>query len=218
MDFTIFRDLASIAFVRCHSPIPGTQYHAEGSAFSVANAVAKCRSEHAEGTFQLAHPLRRHMLGIAAHPESRAATENAWNETLETLVLEQVAVSGRFYGFSLTFLGIKMCLGKVADRFVAIALFAHRGAPTATQAVSKNPLKALLKAWTEFRNVQIYNPAPANLKQYTKANRLLTELKIANLQLIPKLRTNPVSKDRLKRVEQMNQTHHITYFIKETII
>jgi hypothetical protein len=215
MEFTIYRDLASIAFVRCTCPILGTDINAEGTGFSVARAIAKCRSEFIESQFQLSHPLRARMLGIAAHPDSKNSEINAWNETLETLVLEQLASSGTFHGFSVSLFDTKLCLGRVADRFVALALFTHRGVPTATQAVSKNPLRSLLKAWSEVRNLRLYNPDPKILPSYTKANRLLSSSQLSNIIIKPTFRKNPVKNRGLRKFQHQDRKHFITYFTKE---
>ena len=216
MEFTVFRDLASIAFIRCTSPIPGTRIHAEGTAFTPARAIAKCRSEKIEAQFQIAHPLRSTILGIAAHPNAEQSIENAWNETLETLVLEQLTKTPIFYGASFSFFGVKLALGRVEDRFFSIALFDHHGTPTATQAVSKNPLKALLKAWTEVRNLRLYNPTPTDLTSYTKANHILSAVQISNISISAKFRKNAVASKTLNRFQHEDQSHYITYFTKET--
>jgi hypothetical protein len=94
MEFTIYRDLASVPFIRCTSAIPGSRFLAEGTAFTVARAIEKCRSECIERTFQHSHPsieslfqrshlLSEKMLGIGAHPDSDASAENFWNEVLD---------------------------------------------------------------------------------------------------------------------------------------
>jgi len=215
MEFTIYRDLTSIAFVRCISPIPGTRIHAEGIGFSVGHAMAKCRSECIESQFQLSHPLGAHMLGIAAHPDAKSSAENAWNETLETLVLMKLAKSSVFYGISVSIFQAKLCLGRAQDRFIALALFSHLGVPTATQAVSNNPLMALVKAWGEVRNIRIYNPPASNLPTYTKANRLLSASQLSSISVEPSLQTNAAVVSDLKQFQHQDQNHHITYFIQE---
>lgn len=216
MEFTIYRDLSSIAFVRCISPIPGTKIFAEGTGFSVATALAKCRSESIESQFQLSHPLRANILGIAAHPKAGAAEENAWNETLETLALEHLAESPVFFGISLFLFQTQLCLGRINDRYLALALFTHQGVPTATQAVSKNPLTSLLKAWSEVRNLRLYDPDPRKLTAYTKANRILSGEQISQIVIKPSFQANVVSIVGLKNFRHQEQNHHITYFIKET--
>ena len=213
MEFTIYRDLASIAFVRCVSPIPGTRIHAEGTGFSVATAIAKCRSERIEAGFQLAHTNGSRMLGIAAHPNPAASAENAWNETLETLLLQRLSIVPVFYGVSFAVGEVRLCLGRIEDRFIAVALFFHRGEPTATQAVSRNPLRALLKAWSELRNLRLYNPT--DLSRYTKANQLMTAGQLANLSVRPSWKKNIVAVSGLKQFQQERKNHTITYYLKE---
>ncbi len=215
MEFTVYRDLASIAFVRCISPIPGTSICAEGTGFSIASAIAKCRSESIESQFHLSHPLRSNILGIAAHPDAAASEENAWNETLETLVLEHLARSPIFYGFSIPFFNAKLCLGRVNDRFIAIAFFNHRNVPTATQAVSKNPLIALVKTWSEVRNLRLYNPDPSSLPAYTKANRILNFSQLSNIKTTASFRSNDAANTNIKKNQIESENHLITYFIKE---
>ncbi len=217
MEFAIFRDLASIAFIRCTSPIPGTCIHAEGTGFSVARAVAKCRSECIESQFQLSYPNGAHMFEIAAHPDSNSSTDNAWNETLETLVLKELAKSSVFYGISISIFQTRICLGRVQDRFIALALFSQHGAPTGTQAVSKNPLKALIKAWSEVRNIRIYNPSASKLPTYTKANRFLSAGQLSSIAVNPSFQKNTAIASGLKRFQHQDRNHHITYFIQETI-
>lgn len=215
MEFTIYRDLASIAFVRCVSPIPGTRIHAEGTGFSVGHAMAKCRSECIESQFQLSHPLGPQMLGIAAHPDAKSSAENAWNETLETLVLTELAKTSVFFGISISIFQTKLCLGRAQDRFIALALFSHLGVPTATQAVSSNPFKALVKAWAEVRNIRIYNPPASRLPTYTKANRLLSATQLSGIHVEPSLQKNIADVIGLKKFQLQDQNHHITYFIQE---
>lgn len=218
MEFTLYRDLASLAFVRCISPIPGTKIYAEGTGFSVTRAIAKCRSESIESEFQLSHPLRKQMLGIAAHPKSHEALENAWNETLETLVLMQLVRSPVFYGLRISIFQVRLGLGRVKDRFIAIALFSHAGIPTATQAVSKNPFKALLKAWSEVRNIRLYKPAPSALATYTKANRLIDADTLTKIAIKLSFRKNTAETASLKHFQHHVQNHHIAYFIQEPLI
>ena len=212
MEFTIYRDLASLAFVRCTTPIPGTRYFAEGVGFSVARAIAKCRSERIEASYQLRHPLRSQIFGIAAHPEAGPSSENAWNESLETLILMRMRHDPVLLGFGFNFFGSKMLIGRVNDRFVAIALFCHRNVPTATQAVGKNPLWALLKAWTEVRNLKLYNPSPAILPNYTKANRILSAEQLSRITTVLSSKPNFVDTDALQRFQSKVESHYITFF------
>jgi hypothetical protein len=86
MEFLVYRDIASIAYVRCISPVPGTQFNAEGAGFSIGSAKEKCRSEAIERSFVRDLPEKNQVLGVAAHPVEASATENAFSETLETLL------------------------------------------------------------------------------------------------------------------------------------
>lgn len=211
MQFQIYRDVASIAFVRCVSRIPGSNIHAEGSSFFAGRAIEKCRSEVIESHFQLSHPNGSSMIGIAAHPVESESFKNAWNEALETLVLQQLAMKPVFRGFSVRISDTVLCLGSVNDRFAALALFDHDGVPTLTQAVGTNPIKTLLKAWTEVRNLRLYKPKAANLPNYTKANRILSAIQISRIRVEPFGR-NTVSTDELRAFQVKEQTHVITYF------
>ena len=112
---------------------------------------------------------------------------------------------------------MKLCLGRVSNRFIAIALFTYEGAPTATQAVSKNPLKALLKTWAEVRNIRLYNPQADQLPKYTKANRILSALQLSEISIGSWFRKNPGSTDGLHHFLVRDQNHHIAYFTKETL-
>jgi ferric-dicitrate binding protein FerR (iron transport regulator) len=214
MIFKIHKDLASVAFVRCVSPIPGSDFHAEGTSFFVDRAIEKCRSEVVEGRFQLAHPLRNKMAGIAAHPDRSASVENAWNEAIETLVLEALRDKPVFRGTAMSIAGIRMYVGRVNDRFVALAIFIHNGVPTVTQSVGRNVLKTILKAWGEVRNVRIYDPSAARLATYTKANRIMTGDQILRIASIP-FGANFVDTNRLRKFQHQEDQHIITYFIQE---
>jgi hypothetical protein len=215
MEFTIYRDLASIAFVRCTTPIPGTRIRAEGVSFSVGRAIAKCRSERIESLLQLSHPLCHQILGIAAHPVATASSENAWNEALETLFLERLRHVPIIYGLNFRLLGVKMVVGRLNDRFIALAFFHHRKTPTATQAVGRNPFGVLLKAWTEVRNLRLYNPPAVALPTYTKANRILANDQFSRITTSFSLRTNTVNTDSLQKFQSKEDFHYITFFIQE---
>ncbi len=215
MEFTIYRDLASIAFVRCTSPVPGTRFCAEGTGFSVIRAIDRCRSERIERLFQLTHPLRSQMVGIAAHPNAAASAENAGNEAIETLLLKQLGVTPVLYGVSFRFFGPRFFVGRVNDRFIGRVLFPHRGVTTATHAVCKNPLKAVLKAWTEVRNLHLYNPPVEDLPIYTKANRLLCEQQLSSISVRFSLRANIVETHALRRFQVRDQSHFVTYITQE---
>jgi hypothetical protein len=214
MQFTIYRDLASIAFVRCVSPIPGSKFYAEGTSFSARRAIEKCRSEVIESSFQLAHPLREEMLGIAAHPVAPESADHARNEALETLLLLRLGTDPVFRGIAVTFVGVRLCLGRMNDRFAALALFIHDGVPTATQAIGRNPFKTALKAWTEVRNIRLYKPSASELSAYTKANRYLGAEQLGRISTKP-LGNNFVDTKRLKQFQSHQQTHVITFFTQE---
>jgi hypothetical protein len=216
MEFTIYRDLASIAFIRCTSPIPGTRFCAEGTDFSVSSAIEKCRSERIERLFQLTHPARALMLGIAAHPDAAASEENAWNEAIETLLLKRLAEHPVFFGISIALLGTRVCVGRINDRFIALALFSHSGVPTATQAVARNPLKAVLKTWAEVRNLRLYSPTVGELPIYTKANKILSGDQLSKISVRMSRQRNMVETGSLKKLFSKEQTHFVTYFTQET--
>lgn len=213
MNFIIFRDLPSIAFVRCLAPIEGSRLHAEGTGFLVSRAIAKCRSEAIEGEFQLSHPDRNRMLGIAAHPLAAQAQENAYNEALESLVLKQVALSGVFHGVSVEIGGITFCLGRATDRFIAFFTFTHLGVRTATQAVSKNPFVALLRAWSEIRNLRLYRPHPSSLPYYTRANRFVGADRLSAIRTSASLKNNLPQIPELKFHQQTFKGHFVSYFL-----
>jgi hypothetical protein len=215
MVFNIYTDLASIAFVRCISRVPNSNILAEGTSFSVAGAIAKCRSEAAEAEYQLKHPLRADMLGIAAHPIHRHAITHAWNESLESLMLIHLANERQFFGITFTIRNTKFLIGRILDRFIAIAVFNHRNQITATQAVSKNPLSALLKSWSEFRNLKIYNPPACSLPSYTKANRYMTQDQLGNIQVSISARKNSINSKNLQSFQDKQNEHHIAYYIQE---
>ncbi len=104
MEFQAYRDLASLAFVRCISPIPGSTNHAEGVGFSLRTATEKCRSEVLERSFvrTLTTEQQSQILGIAAHPEEKAAEEHAWCESLETIFLEALAEGRSLRGLTMS--------------------------------------------------------------------------------------------------------------------
>lgn len=77
MEFVLYKDFESIAFVRCMSPISGSGYYAEGVGFSISTAVAKCKSERIEREFCLEQGPHFQCLGIAAHPIFEHSLENA---------------------------------------------------------------------------------------------------------------------------------------------
>lgn len=217
MEFTIFRDLSSIAFVRCISPVRGTQIYAEGAAFSVSSAIAKCRSEVIEREFHSSLPNSLKVLGIAAHPNSGNALENAWNESLETLFLEGLAEEKIFFGIPLLSGKKKLWLGRLDDRFVCLGFFPYGGAIAATQSISKNPLKAILKTWAEMRNINIYRPSIRTLSRYTKANRILGQDGLAALTIKIALQNNQPLDQKYSSHLVKKQKHYIAYFQKEII-
>lgn len=216
MEFTIFRDLASIAFVRCISPVSGTNIYAEGVAFSVADAIDKCRSEVIERHFTLHLEGRACILGIAAHPNPTHACENAWNESAETLLLENLAKTHTFYGVPLLLGKKKLWLGRIDGRFVCFGLLPYCGVIAATQSVAKNPAKAILKTWIELRNIEIYRPSMKSLSSYTKANRILGQCCLASLVIKFDLRANPISYPKFSKHLIKKGEHYIAYLQKET--
>ncbi len=216
MEFTVFRDLASIAFIRCIAPIPGTGIYAEGVGFSVLSSVARCRSELIESQFQLKHAAKNDIAGIAAHPIADESDENAFNESLESLFLQAIAKNPQFWGWSVSLLGIRFSLARVNDRFISLAIFRHEGMLTATQAVSRNPLRAMLRAWTEVRNIRIYQPRSDGLSAYTKANKYLTAKTLADIKTIPSFSKNEVSVKNLVRFQHKEKSHYVTYYQQES--
>ena len=215
MEFTIYRDLASIAFVRCTSPIPGTIFHAEGTAFSIARAVAKCRSEIIERKFLLRLTGKDQLAGIAAHPDLTEAQNHAWSESLETLFLERLATSKIFRGVSLLPGKRKIWLGKVAHHYICFGIFPYSDGLAAAQSVSRNPFKALLQTWAEIRNIEIYQPNYNTLSTYTKANRILGQAGLSTLSIKLSFRENSTSPTRLSKHTFNENEHSIVYFKKE---
>jgi hypothetical protein len=216
MEFTIYRDFASVAFVRCISPISSTKVFAEGSGFSVSTAMEKCRSEVVERELQLSLSDPSSVLGIAAHPSLVSAKENAWNEVLETLLLERLR-SQSFFGLPLCWGEQKFWLGRIQDRFAAIAIFPHDGSTAGVQCIDRNPLKAILKTWTERRNLTIYNPPASSLLSYTKANRILSAEGLRAAQFRLTLAPNQISVPQLSMHCDQRGNRHIVFFTKEAL-
>lgn len=215
MKFRVYRDLRSIVFVRCISRIPNSAIYAEGVAFTVKTALEKCRSEAIEAVFQLAHPQKEKMLGIAAHRDLGAAKEHARNEALETLLLLRLSENPLFSGFPIMGGSVRLWLGRIEGRFAALALFKHQGILTATQAVSKNPFSALLRAWAEVRNLRIYNPI--DLTRYTKANRFLTQGQLRAIHRASLGFSNQVPVSSLYEFQAKFRTHNIVYYTQEAL-
>lgn len=216
MDFQIFRDSASIAFVRCISQISDSGVYAEGTAFTVHTAKERCRSEVIERTFIRSLPERtqRTILGIAAHPEARRASENAWCETLETLFLEAIRAGAKPSGLTLSLpLGTTLFLSRIDGRWIALLRFPHHGRLGLAQAVSTRLSSSLLKAWGERRNLQLYRPAPSRLSTYTRGNRILGD-RIDSLCLTPGLKRIRVSKNLFSEHTTHDGSHFVTYFTK----
>jgi hypothetical protein len=154
------------------------------------------------------------MAGIAAHPNAEESSENAWNEALETLLLEKLKVAPSFGGIATSLMGVRMFVGSMNDRYAALAIFFHNGMPAAVQAVSRNPFKAILKTWGEVRNFRIYNPSPSSIPTYTKANRIMTNDQILRITL-GRLKSNLVETSFLRQFQKQADTHVITYFTNE---
>jgi hypothetical protein len=215
VEFTIYRDLASIAFVRCTSPIKGTNLHAEGTAFSIGRAVAKCRSEIIERTFLLHLSGKDQVAGIAAHPNLADAQNHAWSESIETLFLESLAISKVFRGIPLLPGKRKIWLGRVAHHYVCLGIFPYSDGLAAAQSVSRNPFKALFQTWAEIRNIEIYQPNYNTLSTYTKANRILGQAGLNTVSIKLSFRENPTSPTRLSKYTFKESEHSIVYFKKE---
>lgn len=183
MEFRIHRDMRSLMFVRCIARIPGSELHAEAAAFSIPTAIEKCRSESEERGFLAIYPRKRFVLGIAAHPDAAHSKENAISEALETLVLHRLVASNVFYGIPILRGERRIWLGRTSGRFFCLISFPYLNSTSATHAVSRNPFTAILRAWTEYRNIKIYQPRQGSISTYTKANRILGPKRISALRL-----------------------------------
>jgi hypothetical protein len=220
MKFHIYRDLASIAFVRCTSPVAEAGYNAEGVAFQVGTAIERCRSEVLEREFHLKlnQAERASILGIAAHPNKVASAAHAWNEVVESKFLEQLAIPERVSGFKVPLpSGGFVLVSRFASRWVCLLCFPHDGSYAVVQAASLRLVPAMLKAWTELRNIKLYKPGAGDLPLYTKGNRLLQRT-LPKIQVRPGLSKNylPPSQRFTKVVRKVGR-HFITYYKEETI-
>ncbi len=213
MEFLVYRDIASIAYVRCISPIPGTSVNAEGAGFSIGSAKAKCRSEAIERSFVRDLPEKNLVLGIAAHPIEASAIENAFCETLETLMLEKLKQKA-FNGIPLWHGSKKLWIGRINKRWITLFIFPHDGALSAVGCVSRKVFKSILKSWSEYRNLKIYKPSARELPRYTRANRILGSHRISQLRINFSFRENFIPTEaKLNSVKFQN--HFVSYFLKE---
>jgi hypothetical protein len=219
MRFHAYRDLASISFVRCTSSVPGADYNAEGTSFSLKRAIEKCRSEVIERTFhrQLTSSEKARLVGIAAHPEPQASERHAWEESLETFFLEQLASEHPPQGVKIPLWGGGcIVIARIEQNWISLFCFAHDNSYAIVQAVSKSLLFSLLKSWTELRNIKIYRPAGKNLSRYTKGNLLLEGI-APELRVRPGLKNNMAPGIQLTKVQQMIGKHCVTYYRKENL-
>lgn len=211
---TIFRDFGSIGFIRCVTPISGSDYFAEGAGFSFNKAIAKCLSERHEREFQLNQLKNGNVLGIAAHPNCRLAIDNARMEALESTALQQVAELKMVTGLRVLSTRKRVIyLSRVRHQnrrfWFCLIQSKFRDRTVYTHSVRPSPASALLKAWSEWRNIQFYQPAQDEIESYTKGNRLLRQvpayarsLKARVIDLTSKAQTH------------QNPTHYIAYFLK----
>jgi hypothetical protein len=171
---SIYRDFLSLQFVRCSAKIPGTEYAAEGTAYNVATAIARCKSELIERQFLLRHPDRQKIVGIAAHPDHEYADQYAKNETTEHFALEHICQTNTVSGVPL-FHGkkVKIWISKYGDRYFVFIVFKYKTTYSAVHASHKNLITSTIKAWTEYRGIQIYQPEEFEIATYTKANKMI---------------------------------------------
>lgn len=219
MQFHIYRDLTSISFVRCTSPVPGAGYNAEGTAFSLQRALEKCRSEVIERTFhrQLPAAERARLMGIAAHPCLASARQHAWSECLENVFLERLASSQLPHGVKIPFWnGGCVLIARIDQKWISLFCFPHDGTHAVVQSVSSVLLVSLLKSWTELRNIKLYRPAGKDLPSYTKGNYILSGI-LPGLSARFGLKNNVVSSRDFSQAQQEIGRHFVTYFRKEEL-
>ena len=219
MQFHAYRDLASISFVRCTSAVPGADYNAEGTSFFLKRAIEKCRSEVIERTFHRALPglETARLVGIAAHPEPLASERNAWEESLETFFLEQLASKRPPEAVKIPLWnGGCILIARIEKKWISLICFGHDNSYAIVQAVSEYFLLSLLKSWTELRNIKIYRPSGKSLERYTKGNHLLGGI-VPGLRVRIGLKSNRVPSVTLSKIQQKIGQHYVTYFKREML-
>jgi len=208
MTFSIYRDLSSIAFIRCTSKIEGTSNLAEGTGFSIKSALEKCFSEKIERSFQVQNQIKA--LGIAAHKNPVLSEAHALYETLETLMLKKIVANRAVHGFSiLKTKNIKIYCSKVNKFWFSFIIGKHNGSLVYTYATRSTLIKSVLQSWSEYRNIKFYNITPADQLTYTKANKFFQNFEP---QLIHSFKTQQINISQLKKFVHKEQQHFITYF------
>lgn len=171
--FQIRRDLAAIRFVRVSCALPEVSYCAGGAGFSLSSALAKCRAETIERSFELLE-LRRLGIkpdGIAAHPEFEKALSAAfWEATEHHCVQEMIGTktfSGKMFVNTPSF---KWGIKKVSPGGWFSVISANlKGVDFVVTSAKRSIVAALLKVWEEYRNPISADVTPLVLRRYTRA-------------------------------------------------
>jgi|GEM_PF-2584223 len=216
MDFTIRRDFAALSFIRVTAPLDESGLLlAGGAGFSIAGALARCRSELAERLVE--RELRSHGVtpaGIAAHPRSALkALQGAYFEALESEIVHGLVRTGEFQG-RILWRGRKTvwAFARLSAATGYFSLLVHRrddGARIVAYSARRSLPSTLLKTWEEFRNPYFYKVSPEALSTYSKTGPLQghspKELRIENSSA-------PISVPSLDAFQVQNlwrERHHI---------
>lgn len=177
LTFHVRRDFTALQFIRVSCDLPSVSYRAAGAGFTLATAIAKCRAERIERSFELLELRPQGVIpfGIAAHPNADKALQAAFIEATEHFITEDLCnskiVRGRslinFPKFKWWILRVHQCgwfsviSTQISDKeFVATSL-----RPTL--------LGTLLKIWEEYRSPLSVNVTSKGLAKYTRAMQLL---------------------------------------------
>ncbi len=219
LKFHVRRDFAALRFIRVSCELPGVKYGAAGAGFSLPTAIAKCRSERIERSFELLELLPKGVVpsGIAAHPAADKALRAAYMEATEHFLTDAFCKSKVVSGHSLIntqkfkwwIMRVPQCgwfsviSTKIKDKeFVACSARSTR-------------LGALLKVWEEYRSPISAKVSSIGLSKYTRAMQRLFPQDGKCLQfhsdgqraIVPDLASYSIH-------NEFRENHHIVYLTK----
>lgn len=217
MQFSVQRSFASGQFVRCFALLPGKSYGVGGAGFSIKTAMARCRSEHAERSFelQILKPQGLITVGMAAHPvDVSSAHRSAQYEVWETLMLERIKQHGAVVGLKIF---NSQNLSISVQRFDGIGFFTvirsfYKGKPLLSYSVRSSFIGSLLKAWEESRNPHFHNSPLEFMEHFSKSTKMFCDEEVLSLDFVNSFK--PLSELTLKGIDFKTakfRGHHIVY-------
>ena len=181
----IYKDPSAIRFIRCVSPVPGTDICAGGAGFTIEGAAAKCESELIERDYELnvLRPSGIAPIGIAAHLTEKAAHEKAKHEAIETLCVRQIHSEKEFRCFfKVKAFGVSLAIARTSHGYFSMIRGDVGGIKVIAYSAARSILSTILKAWEEYRSMHFFKLSRAQLKTFTKANFLFSEEEIGSLK------------------------------------